>query len=477
MGYDWVLLSIISFITSKGRSAAPHIRSDADFQRDYVDMIGEKWLSNVIFTTVKSSADISKVRKGANGDFQPGELSKAVNTDEINEITVRSWLARAGNRKSTIVFCVDLAHVSSLTGAFRKHGIDARFVTGDTPKKVRSERLDAFRAGEFRVLLNCGVFTEGTDIPNIDCVLLARPTRSRNLLVQMIGRGMRLHPEKENCHIIDMVASLETGIVTIPTLFGLDPSELVKEADVEQLTELRDRKELEARREERTAEVSENVSSSSGGVNRSVTFVDYDSVYDLIDDTSGERHIRGISSLAWVQVEKDRYILSTQGGDYLTLEKASAPAPVYSVLHTAKIPVTQDSSSSESRKGKSPYMRPREVAAAETFTDAVHAADTYASEMFNWRFLGKEQAWRKAPATEGQLVLLNKFRNMKDQLTPEMITKGKAGDMITKLKHGAKGRFDKLETAKRKQGRAIERLSQQANMRERELVRVGPLSG
>ena len=446
-------------------------------QRDYVDMIGEKWLSNVIFTTVKSNADISKVRKGANGDFQPGELSKAINTDEINEITVRAWLARAGNRKSTIVFCVDLAHVSSLTSTFRKHGIDARFVTGDTPKKIRSERLDAFRAGKFPVILNCGVFTEGTDIPNIDCVLLARPTRSRNLLVQMIGRGMRLHPEKENCHIIDMVASLETGIVTTPTLFGLDPSELVKEANVEQLKELRERKELEARREERTAEVSRDASSRSGHMNRNVTFVDYDSVYDLIDDTSGERHIRGISPLAWVQVEKDRYILSTQSGDYLTLEQAPASAQPYSVLHTAKIPVAQELSSSEPRKGKSPYMRPREIATAETFADAVHAADTYASETFNWRFLGKEQAWRKAPATEGQLALLNKFRNMKDQLTPEMITKGKAGDMITKLKHGAKGRFDKMEAAKRKQGRAIEKLSQQADMRERELVRVGPLLG
>lgn len=444
-------------------------------QRDYVDMIGEKWLSSVVFTTVKSNADISKVRKGANGDFQPGELSRAINTDETNEITVRAWLARAGNRKSTIVFCVDLAHVSSLTDTFRKHGIDARFVTGDTPKKIRSERLDAFRAGEFPVILNCGVFTEGTDIPNIDCVLLARPTRSRNLLVQMIGRGMRLHPEKENCHVIDMVASLETGIVTTPTLFGLDPSELVKEADVEQLKDLRDRKELEARREEHTAEVLGDASSARGRANRNITFVDYDSVYDLIDDTSGERHIRGISPLAWVQVDKDRYILSTQGGDYITLEKAPAPAQLYLVFHTAKVPVTQEQSSSESRKGKSPFMRPREIARAETFADAVHAADTYASETFNWRFLGKEQAWRKAPASEGQLALLNKFRNMKDQLTPEMITKGKAGDMITKLKHGAKGRFDKMEAAKRKQGRASEKLSQEVDMRERERVRVGPL--
>lgn len=187
--------------------------------RDYVDMIGEKWLSNVIFTTIQSKADVSGVKKGSAGDFQVAELSRAVNTRETNEITVRAWIDRAGGRKSTLVFCVDLTHVSDLTATFRRHGVEAKFVTSDTPKRVRGERLDAFRNRQYPVLLNCGVFIEGTDIPNIDCVVLARPTKSRNLLVQMIGRGMRLFPGKDNCHIIDMVASLEAGIVTTPTLY------------------------------------------------------------------------------------------------------------------------------------------------------------------------------------------------------------------------------------------------------------------
>ena len=181
-------------------------------------MIGENWLSNVIFTTVQSKADVSGVKKGPAGDFQLGDLSRAVNTPETNDTTVRAWMAKAGGRKSTLVFCVDLAHISDLTATFRRHGIDAKFISGDTPTRLRSERLNAFRNRQYPVLLNCGVFTEGTDIPNIDCVVLARPTKSRNLLIQMIGRGMRLYPGKENCHIIDMVASLEAGIVTTPTL-------------------------------------------------------------------------------------------------------------------------------------------------------------------------------------------------------------------------------------------------------------------
>ena len=437
--------------------------------RDYVDMIGENWLSKVIFTTVQSKADVSRVKKAANGDYQTGDLSKAVNTNEINEITVRSWLARASERKSTIVFCVDLAHVSSLTDMFRKHGIDARFVTGDTPKQLRGERLDAFRNSEFCVLLNCGVFIEGTDIPNIDCVLLARPTRSRNLLVQMIGRGMRLHPQKENCHIIDMVASLATGVVSTPTLFGLDPSELVDKVDVEQLKELRERKELEARRERSTADVAIGSSVQSKNLNKSITFTDYDSVYDLIDDTSGERHIRGISRLAWVQVQPDRYVLSVQSGDIVSIEKAEDGDAFHYVRHIA--PVTEV----QSAKTSSPYLRPRDIATSETFSDAVHAADTYAMDKFAWLSIDKEQAWRKKPASEGQLNFLNKLRDMDAQLTADKVTKGKAADMITKVKFGAKGRFSKLEAARKRESRASERVNKLAELRKREEVRVGPL--
>ena len=126
-------------------------------------MIEDKWLADVRFTTVHSGADLSRVRI-ARGDFQTASLSRAVNTPETNDITVRSWLSACKDRKSTLVFCVDLAHVAALTASFRAHGIDARFVTSDTQVKVRSERLASFKSGDYPVLLNCGIFTEGTDI-------------------------------------------------------------------------------------------------------------------------------------------------------------------------------------------------------------------------------------------------------------------------------------------------------------------------
>ena len=441
------------------------------YHKDYVDMIGEKWLSDVMFTTVKSRVNLSKVRAGKDGDFQTGQLSQAVNTDETNEITVKAWLSEAGQRKSTLVFCVDLNHVASLTSMFRRHGIDAQYITGATKKRVRGERLDAFKKGEFPVLLNCGVFTEGTDIPNIDCILLARPTKSRNLLVQMIGRGMRLYPGKKDCHVIDMVASLETGIVTVPTLFGLDPSEIVKETTPEAMKELRNRKAEEAAVLAESTLDSMSADSASRIANARLDFTHYDTVQDLIEDTSGERHVRAISQNAWVQVDSTKYILAARGG-ILTLEKAAATDKErFTVVWKHSLPPAE--------KTKSPWSKARQIASASTLVDAIHAADTFAATKFERIFINTSSSWRKGPASDGQLSFLNKIRINEgkdlDLLTAEDLTKGQAGDMITKIKFGARGRFDKMVAAKRKESRFMEKLEQIEDMRRRETVRVGRL--
>lgn len=435
-------------------------------------MIDDKWLSDVVFTTVHSGADLSRV-KTTGGDFQVGALSQAVNNDEVNTLTVRAWLSKAARRKSTLVFCVDLAHVASLTATFRQHGLDARFVTSDTHHKVRLERLEAFKRGEFPVLVNCGIFTEGTDIPNIDCVLLARPTKSRNLLVQMIGRGLRKHAGKGDCHVIDMVASLETGIVTTPTLFGLDPHELVKYADAPAMKDIRDRKTSEREREAQAAqgaEIGAHVHSQAGKqLSRDVTFTDYDNVNDLIEDTSGERHIRALSPFAWVQIDEERYILSSSNGDFLSIKRGTAQ---HEVKLTQKI--AKDAMSARS---KAPFMRPRLIATSVNFEGAVSAADTLAKEKFPFEVVNKHASWRRKPATQAQVDMLNKFRGENEKLTVDTITKGRAGDQITKLKHGARGRFDRLVAQKKQVLKIESRNEKWRDLQKRQEVRVGPVMG
>lgn len=427
-------------------------------------MIEENWLSNVVFTTVEMKTDLTKVASGANGDFQASALSRMINTDETNELVVQTWTTKATGRDSTLIFCVDLSHVTSLTARFRAHGIDAQFVTGDTPSKIRSARIDAFRNGDFPVLLNCGVFTEGTDIPNIDCVLLARPTKSRNLLVQMIGRGMRLHTGKENCHIIDMVASLSSGVVSTPTLFGLDPAEIIEKADTKSMTAFKERKESEQQREQETAEA--KAKAPLRKLPGTITFTDYDSVHDLIADTSSDQFIRNLSPYAWVGVGEGKFVLTTNSGNYLIIEPAEKEEGSFKAKYYWKLPAD--------KVVKSPFGVPRVIAEGESFEHVVHAADTYASDAFEYIWIAKNQPWRRSRASQAQVDFLNKFRPHEDQLKPEDLTKGKAGDMITRMKHGVKGRFDKATVRQRGEKRMKQR-AETMHQRLRGQVEVGPV--
>ncbi|OAA56671.1 dead deah box DNA helicase [Niveomyces insectorum RCEF 264] len=484
------------------------------YHRDYIDMMGAGWLSHVLFTTVESTADLSRVRSGGGlgKDFQTGDLSRAVNTPAVNEVTVRTWLAKAAaaGRRATLVFCVDVRHVVDLTRAFRAHGVDAQYVTGDTDKAERSARLDAFKQGAFPVLVNCGVFTEGTDLPNVDCVVLARPTKSRNLLVQMIGRGLRLHADKTDCHILDMVSSLDAGIVTTPTLFGLDPGELVSGASVDDMQALRDRRKAEENEDASTRTGNQNHNADNAVAIKSVKFTDYESVFDLIADTSGERHIRALSQHAWVQVGKDRYVLCGPTGTYLRIEGMDAPMgaaaaaadndakrsdnpgsvcddnstlPADAVARNTKTfdascryRVVEVRALPAGLAAKSPYAAPREVCHTEAFVDAVHAADKYASEVFPRPFIHRYQRWRKGPPTHGQLAFLNKLRGTRQEaLTDESIDRGTAADMITKIKHGARGRFADLAAHRRRQERVVALQERERVQRQREEVTIGPL--
>ncbi|KAK5175488.1 putative ATP-dependent helicase IRC3 [Saxophila tyrrhenica] len=405
------------------------------YHMDYIDMIEGDWLAPLRFTTVQSGVNLSTVKSTETGDYQTGQLVKVVNTPEINEITVRSWLAIAEGRKSTLAFCVDLNHVAALSSTFRAHGIDAQYVTGLTRKKQRAEILAAFKAGELPVLINCGLYTEGTDIPNIDCVILARPTKSRNLLIQMVGRGLRKSPGKEDCHIIDMVASLDKGIVTTPTLFGLDPHEIVEDATASTLKELKSRRERGLEMEAAAKAAFENASGGSS-FDGNITFTHFD-VNSLVESTSGERHIRGLSRLAWVQVDSSRYILSDKTGSYLTLSKQEDDYVVkFTQILRGHV------------KGKSPYMRPRDIVSTPTLEHAINAADTYAKKHFLRAVIALSAPWRGMDATPQQIVHLNKFRAEDKKLEPGSITKGRAADWITKLKHGATKVAKRLQAEK-----------------------------
>ena len=166
------------------------------YHKGVVEMINDRWLCEGKFTTVSIQADLSNVEVSSNtNDFQIAQLSKVVNTDEVNKVVLATYLHKRAecNLKSTLLFGVDIAHVKALHELFSRNNIKSGYVVSGTADDHRDAIINDFKNKKIEVLLNCGIFTEGTDIPNIDSIFLCRPTCSRPLLAQMIGRGLRLH--------------------------------------------------------------------------------------------------------------------------------------------------------------------------------------------------------------------------------------------------------------------------------------------
>lgn len=134
--------------------------------------------------------------KVTGGDFNAAELEQRANRAELRGDIVKHWLERAAGQP-TVLFASSVAHSLALVDAFATAGIRAVHVDGNTPKRVRDIALDEMRSGRARVLCNVEIVTEGWDMPELAVCVLARPTASLSLLLQMWGRILRVAPGKD----------------------------------------------------------------------------------------------------------------------------------------------------------------------------------------------------------------------------------------------------------------------------------------
>jgi DNA repair protein RadD len=188
-----------------GLSATPWSRGLGRYYDDLIiaettaDLIRDDYLAPfVVFAP--SEPDLSDVRTVA-GDFHEGELAEAVDRPTITGDIVETWLERGGGR-STFCFCINRRHAQHVAERFLEAGVPAEYMNGTTPRVERESIFDRFRAGETRIICNVGVLTTGVDL-DVRCIVMARPTKSRILFVQMIGRGLRTAKGKDKLLILD----------------------------------------------------------------------------------------------------------------------------------------------------------------------------------------------------------------------------------------------------------------------------------
>ncbi|KAJ1814446.1 DEAD DEAH box helicase, partial [Coemansia sp. RSA 2675] len=433
------------------------------YQKPFLEMVREGWLCPMRITTVRTACNISGVRSQA-GDFASAALSQAVNVDARNLAVVRSHATLAEGRKSTLVFAVDVAHAHNLVSYFIHYGTKAEAVLGTTTTAERERILSDFRSGKLPVLVNCGILTEGTDIPNIDCVMMARPTRSSVLFQQMLGRGMRKSPEKQDCLVIDFVDSFRRSVslITLPTLLGLDPALVLKDTDVldqesmmRQLEAQRQALEIEAaadagqiklgkdaemvRRFEELATPSPALNLPgtlgtlkqlgfvavehmnpldffSASTSASATRMASASRMQRLESIScGDMRLPHFSPFAWVSLTPDRYLLSFNSSLYFVSRQAESGEETWvgSYRHVKTYGATKVGAASKKPGGKMSYTKEKPIElTSQDLEGAIRGMDTLVTSKlkpYEVRLLNRRAPWRLRPPTMRQLAALAKL--------------------------------------------------------------------
>ncbi len=195
---------VIGFTATPFNNEMTEVFNGILYQKPLLDSILEGYLCEPRAYKISTNTDISNV-KSVGGEFIQSQLAAAVDNKDRNDIVVKSYIEKAKDRKHTLVFATSIEHASNLAECFNLNGVKAKSIDSTLDEKERKETLEEFKNGRIKVLTNVGVLTTGFDFPAIDCIIMARPTKSKILYTQCVGRGLRLYDNKEDLLLIDIV--------------------------------------------------------------------------------------------------------------------------------------------------------------------------------------------------------------------------------------------------------------------------------
>lgn len=172
------------------------------------------------------------------GDFISSELSAIVDKPTITGDAIKEY-QRLAMGKRAIVRGVSIKHSQHIAEQFNKAGIPARHVDGTTPDAERDEAMESFKRGDTLILSNVDLFSEGVDVPSVECVIDLRPTTSLILWLQFCGRALRPSPGKEYAIIIDHAGNcMRHGLPCDERTWKLEGREKNKDKDTGQKVKL-----------------------------------------------------------------------------------------------------------------------------------------------------------------------------------------------------------------------------------------------
>jgi superfamily II DNA or RNA helicase len=204
--FDAHLLGVTATPDRSDRVPLGEIFSSVAFSYDMRAAIQDGWLCPIRSFLVQTQADFSGVRKIA-GELATRDVEDIL-TQDLHLAEIAAPILRERGERPAIVFAASVAHAHALCRVMNEMAGDEDFAAaldGSSSYELRAPVLDRFRSGEIQALVNCSLFTEGFDVPQIALVAIARPVLSRSFYAQMVGRGTRIAPGKEDLIVLDFV--------------------------------------------------------------------------------------------------------------------------------------------------------------------------------------------------------------------------------------------------------------------------------
>ena len=176
------------------------------YQHQTRDLVELGYLTDVKVMVEETPEGLEDIHMTA-GDYNERELSDLMSQDAHVNNVYQVWNKYATDRK-TMIFAVNIAHAELILDDFLKHGVAAGISHSELDEAEDDANLQLFKDGKLSVLINVSKLTAGYDEPSVDCLIIARPTKSLRLWLQIIGRGLRLYKGKEECLILDVAGTV-----------------------------------------------------------------------------------------------------------------------------------------------------------------------------------------------------------------------------------------------------------------------------
>jgi DNA repair protein RadD len=197
-------LTATPFRLKDGAICAPeNILNHVCYEVGVKELIRDGFLSPLVSKAGKAKADTAGLHVRG-GEFVPDEVEHLMDDDVLVRAACAEIVEQTRNRKACLIFAAGVQHAEHVATVLHEaHGLEVACIFGHTPDGERDRLVARFKRGELRYLVNVSVLTTGFDAPQVDCVALLRPTMSAGLYYQMVGRGFRLAPGKDDCLVLD----------------------------------------------------------------------------------------------------------------------------------------------------------------------------------------------------------------------------------------------------------------------------------